>query len=154
MIQYLIANAIASFVPTSRVVATKPKPVVRAEKVEVKKANLNLIPLTDVISKNLDARASSVNVSLFAMDFIKRERSGLGFGIVTEANAETGLVSIWNDEDKQGFELSATLHVAGMLSDCIEMNGTTEISFQYSGSANCFNKNIQGILGQINQIWY
>lgn len=70
MIQYFIANAIASFVPTSRVVATKPKPVVRSEKAEVKKAKLNLIPLKDVISKNLDANRSSsiANNSLFAGD--------------------------------------------------------------------------------------
>ena len=69
MIQYLLASAIASFVPTSRVVATKPKP--RAETV-VKKAKL--IPLTEVISKNLDVHRST-NKSLFAYDVTHQLKS-------------------------------------------------------------------------------
>ena len=71
MFQYLLANSIASFSTfQNRATATKPKPVVRSEKVEVKKAKLNLIPLKDVISKNLDANRSSsmANNSLFAGD--------------------------------------------------------------------------------------
>jgi hypothetical protein len=67
MIQYLIANAIASFVPTSRVVVTKPKPVVRANVSTMVSKKPSLVPLCDVIDKHLDCGKPS-NRSLFSTD--------------------------------------------------------------------------------------
>jgi hypothetical protein len=67
MIQYLIANAIASFVPTSRVVVTKPKPVANVSTMVGSRKKPSLVPLCDVIDKHLDCGKPS-NRSLFSTD--------------------------------------------------------------------------------------
>ncbi len=69
MIQYLLANAISLFVPTSRAAATKPKPVVSANISTTTnlKQKPNLVSLYDVIDKHLDCGKPS-NRSLFSGD--------------------------------------------------------------------------------------